>query len=658
MKCGEKFQNRLLYRRLDSKKKAYREVYLCKGEKEVLILYYRDKTPDWMCNTLNKLPLEYVWYLKFGESKRSGLPSLLEYGFNKEYVWLITQYIPMIGLIDYMNGGDYTGDNKMVFYSYLNCISNFYLINPMFFKAVIPLCITPDNIFFCLDDNGGVQSIHLTGLDTMLFPSYGNLDISDIYDVRYLAPEILSGKYSDGSISYSFALSVFSVLRGTFPLQVTKAESKNSVGDIIEDVKGHIMDINQLGLSPKVLDIFKSLICPDPTERKMFTPDLFEDLDEEDSADDQEESTNNNDYSEPALYNPSVEDNRYDNCFIRTKGHGLDDVGGMIEAKSKLKELRYMNRQPGYAERLGFQSSNVLLVGPPGTGKSFFAKKIAESLNRPYFLAHTSDLLGSFHGESAQLIRDVFLAAEKNAPCVVILDEFDGVAQIRDSSLSKGAVETTNELLTQLQESNSKGVLVIATTNSLENVDPAVTRAKRFGYKIYIGLPDDSEKELILRCVMRNIPNTLQDDDYSSLVKYMSNYVAADIAEIADQVNANSLITHGDSTVCEYLHKNINEKDAREYKKYLKTINEDISEDNFDSWCRITGRDELYNSYIEYTTKNQDVSITDKVTYEMLKLHIMNKKPSLSTQLVRSYSDKYKDFFTNKEQSRHQIGFV
>lgn len=653
MKCGDKFQGMRLMRSLDMNLKKYRQVFLCEGEKEVLTVYDRTCTPSRMCLGINRLPLEYVIYLRFKSDPLSGLPPLLSYGYDKNHVWLVTEYIPMKGLMEHMDGKYYRDKSAFeIFEAFVGYMKSFFMANSLLLQNVVPLCISPENL--SISDSNEV-SCHITGLDTMLFPAYGGFKPESYYDTRYLAPEILTGEYNIKSISYSYALSVLSVYRNMFPLPATDLHQMESADETVLRVQNVYDELDKLGLPEPMLEEFRAYLNPDFKQRELF----FERYDSvrrmEQRLDDRLPDCGETE-SIRMMMN-AMNANPYEGCFMQTKGRGLYDVGGMREAKEKVQNILSYYRHPEYAQRHNMSLNNILLLGPPGTGKSFFAEKLGEQLGLPYCLAHTSDMVGSYHGESARNIRGLFDEAEKNAPCLLVLDEFDCVAQKRNVEMSPGAAEPCNELLSQINECNKKGIIVVATTNSIQNVDPAMIRGKRFDTKIYIGTPDNDEKETILRCVMRDRPNTLLDNDYTSLAQIMEHFVGADIASVVDAVSNTMFVEYGNDLFRRYFESMNADGDKAEYLEFIHAEHLEISEESFYTWCMVKGRFELQEDYQRYSHEQDIAAEPDKITYEKLEKAVKEYLPSSSTQLEREFEQKYQDFLPERERKRTRIGF-
>lgn len=657
MKAGDNFNGLKLERRMDSGKKEYRQVFMCYPEKEgncsktkrCIIIYDRAHTPLSMCEGQDKLPMEYGFYIEHYRDSNSGLPKLIDHGYDSNYVWLVVKYIAFKNLLEYMND-DYTSVEYVPTYeSFFDYMAVFFRINDMLCQADKPLCITPNNIF--LHETKRNISCYFVGLDTMLSPSYPEFDF-ERYDVaRYLPPEIMQGEYDIRSLSYSYTLSLLSVIDNNFPVSHPGLYKSVTTKSLARHANMLCKELHILKLPKQKQEYFQTLLNPNLYKRKILLDYEWEDLCKIDE--DNIQTLNNIENMQKMLQT----NNPYDNCFTRTEGGGLDDVGGMEEIKAQIQNIKCKLRHRDYARKLNLNLSNILVMGPPGVGKSFLAKQIAVELNLPYYLAHTSDIVRPYHGDSANAINQLFSAAEKCAPCLLILDEVDCAAQ-RRSTESPGALETCNELLAQVSECNEKGVLVIATTNSIENIDPAFLRSKRFDTKLYIGFPDNKEKEKILRRLLRDIKNNLKDSDYASLVRKMEHFVSADIALAVEQACDDSLTEHSNRVFKSFLESlSKRNKGKAEYLKYVQSEGCEISEQSFDTWCRISSNMKLLDAYLEYIPTQDIKAETISISYEMLEKSIKRVHPSSSSQLECEYERKYREYLPKKNVAYSQIGY-
>ena len=215
------------------------------------------------------------------------------------------------------------------------------------------------------------------------------------------------------------------------------------------------------------------------------------------------------------------------------------DVAGAEEEKEELKEIVEFLRDPQKFIDVGAKiPKGVLLVGPPGTGKTLFAKAVAGEAKVPFFSISGSDFVEMFVGVGASRVRDLFIQAKKNMPCIVFIDEIDAVGRQRGAGLGGGHDEreqTLNQLLVQMDgfEAND-GVIVMAATNRADILDPALLRPGRFDRQIYVNAPDVKGREEILRVHSRNKPLS-GDIDFKTVARLTIGFTGADIANLLNE---------------------------------------------------------------------------------------------------------------------------
>ena len=190
-------------------------------------------------------------------------------------------------------------------------------------------------------------------------------------------------------------------------------------------------------------------------------------------------------------------------------GIRFSDVAGEDEAKDSLKEIvEYLHDPSKYREIGATMPKGILLVGPPGTGKTMLAKAVAGEANVPFFSMSGSEFVEMFVGMGASKVRDLFKQAKEKAPCIVFIDEIDAIGKKRDGQLGGNdeREQTLNQLLTEMDgfEENT-GVIILAATNRPESLDPALTRPGRFDRRIPVELPDLKGREDILKVHAKKI---------------------------------------------------------------------------------------------------------------------------------------------------------
>lgn len=222
-----------------------------------------------------------------------------------------------------------------------------------------------------------------------------------------------------------------------------------------------------------------------------------------------------------------------------TKGIRFSDVAGEDEAKESLQEIvDYLHDPTKYTQAGAAMPKGILLVGPPGTGKTMLAKAVAGEANVPFFSISGSEFLEMFVGMGASKVRDLFKQAKEKAPCIVFIDEIDAIGQKRNSGGYGGNDEreqTLNQLLTEMDgfEENT-GVIILAATNRPESLDPALTRPGRFDRRVPVELPDLQGREAILKVHAKKI-QTAQDVDFHAIARMAAGASGAELANIINE---------------------------------------------------------------------------------------------------------------------------
>ena len=222
-----------------------------------------------------------------------------------------------------------------------------------------------------------------------------------------------------------------------------------------------------------------------------------------------------------------------------TEGIHFSDVAGEDEAKENLQEVvNYLHDPSKYQEIGASMPKGILLVGPPGTGKTMLAKAVAGESNVPFFSISGSEFVEMFVGMGASKVRDLFKQAKEKAPCIVFIDEIDAIGQKRSGGQYGGNDEreqTLNQLLTEMDgfESNN-GVIILAATNRPESLDPALTRPGRFDRRVPVELPDLKGREEILKVHAKTI-KVAEDVDFNQIARMASGASGAELANIVNE---------------------------------------------------------------------------------------------------------------------------
>ena len=220
------------------------------------------------------------------------------------------------------------------------------------------------------------------------------------------------------------------------------------------------------------------------------------------------------------------------------EGIKFDDVAGEDEAKENLQEVvNYLHDPSKYQDIGASMPKGILLVGPPGTGKTMLAKAVAGEANVPFFSMSGSEFVEMFVGMGASKGRDLFRQAKEKAPCIVFIDEIDAIGKKRDGQLGGNdeREQTLNQLLTEMDgfEGNT-GVIILAATNRPESLDPALTRPGRFDRRVPVELPDLKGREEILKVHAKKI-KIAEDVDFNKVARMASGASGAELANIVNE---------------------------------------------------------------------------------------------------------------------------
>ena len=240
-----------------------------------------------------------------------------------------------------------------------------------------------------------------------------------------------------------------------------------------------------------------------------------------------------------------------------TQGIHFSDVAGEDEAKENLQEIvDYLHNPQKYTEAGASMPKGVLLVGPPGTGKTMLAKAVAGEANVPFFSISGSEFVEMFVGMGASKVRDLFKQAKEKAPCIVFIDEIDAIGQKRSGGSGMGGNDerelTLNQLLTEMDgfEGNT-GVIILAATNRPESLDPALTRPGRFDRRVPVELPDLAGREAILKVHAKKI-KTADDVNFHTVARMAAGASGAELANIINEAalravrNGRVIVTEAD----------------------------------------------------------------------------------------------------------------
>ena len=251
---------------------------------------------------------------------------------------------------------------------------------------------------------------------------------------------------------------------------------------------------------------------------------------------------------ELVIENPFLEKSVNQNQTLKSvkKGEGFKSIAGMQGLKDtiKLDVIDALNEKEKYAEYGLTIPNGMLLYGPPGCGKTFFAEKMAEEIGFNFYQIKPSDIQSKWVNASQENIKNLFEEARKNAPSIIFIDELDALVPNRDnSSVNHMNTSAVNEFLAQMNNSGDDGVFIIGATNRPNSIDPAILRAGRLDKHIYLPPPDYEARELMFKLYLEKRPTDI-GLDYAALSKATENYVSSDIKFLCDEASRMALKTN------------------------------------------------------------------------------------------------------------------
>lgn len=342
----------------------------------------------------------------------------------------------------------------------------------------------------------------------------------------YLASEALNGVFSVKSDIYSAGAVLFNLIFGIPPYFVELVDCKGDTNlqrekiDAQRELPIHFPKIDKFELDENLLNIMRKALATDIEERFESADEFIKALNGEikvPRVDNQRKVKS--DGSQPKKPSVSV-----------ANGRGFAAVAGMEELKERMRvEVIDALRSPEEYARYGVTIPNgILLYGPPGCGKTFFAKRFAEEVGFNFMLIKPSTLKSRYVNATQENIAQMFKQAEENAPTIIFIDEMNELVPNRDSDVHEMARSAVNEMLAQMDRTGERGVFVIGATNYPDMIDPAILRAGRLDKKYYIGAPDFVARRGLFELYLKSRPYDF-GLDYEKLARITEGYVSADI---------------------------------------------------------------------------------------------------------------------------------
>lgn len=338
----------------------------------------------------------------------------------------------------------------------------------------------------------------------------------------YLAPEAMNGIYSPQSDLFTVGVMTYRLLYGQLPWQ---AKSGDDFDDRLQSEREKplkVMSLSRIAAPDGMVETIAKALAIDPNNRFPSAEEMAKALRGVVKV-----SLNSSDTSKTGKgkkANPTK------------KGNGLADVAGMRELKAQLqRDVINLLREPEKYKRYGISLPNgMLLYGPPGCGKTFFAKKLAEEVGFNFVMRTPSDLKSRYVNATQENIAAMFKEAEENAPTIIFIDEINELLPKRNSDAHEMSRSAVNEMLAQMDRTGERGIFVIGATNLPDEIDEAMLRTGRLEKRIYVGPPDEEARQEMFEMYLKD-RYTDFGIDYGRLAALTEGYVSSDIRYLVDE---------------------------------------------------------------------------------------------------------------------------
>lgn len=397
--------------------------------------------------------------------------------------------------------------------------------------------VTIQNVMLSLV--GGLDDLKLIDFGHARFldqpPAKPNLDELNAF---CLASERFSGVCSVQSDIFSVGAIIYRLLYGEYPwfIDLSRFDKKDRVDAILEERdKGlSLPNIDKFELDDQLLNCMVKALSYDAEDRFQTADEFIKAIDGEIKV--ERQSTRKKILSGPA---PKQADRP---AAKRKKGEGFAAVAGMDELKQQLRDdiIEPLSNPEAYRKYGVTIPNGMLLYGPPGCGKTFFAKHFAEEVGFNFICITPATLKSRWVNATQENIANMFKEAEKNAPSIIFIDEFNELVPNRESDVHEMSRSAVNEMLAQMDRTGERGIFVIGATNYPHMIDPAIMRAGRLDKKYYVGPPDAEARKALFNLYLKERPYDF-GLDYDRLAALTQNYVGADIKLIVDEASRKAL---------------------------------------------------------------------------------------------------------------------
>lgn len=463
---------------------------------------------------------------------------------GSQYAWFVTEFVSGETLSQRIIRDDEISvyEIKTISKAVLSALS-FLHSQPI---PVIHNEVTIQNVFLNLV--GELQDLKLIDFGYARFlnqsPAKPNLDELNPF---YLAPERFSGVCSVQTDLYSVGAMMYHLLYGELPwfLDVSRMHGQDVIDSILaeRDKELELTKEDKYELDDQLLNVIAKSLSYDSEDRFQSADEFIKAIDGEVKIERQS--------TKRKILSQQQSDNTPVSSAIKKKGEGFAAVAGMEELKQQMREevIEPLHNPEEY-HRYGVTIPNgMLLYGPPGCGKTFFAKHFAEEVGFNFMCITPVTLKSRYVNATQENIAKMFQEAEENAPTVIFIDEMNELVPNRvDGNVHEMSRSAVNEMLAQMDRTGEKGIFIIGATNYPNMIDPAILRAGRLDRKYYIGVPDTEARMALFKLYLKERPYDF-GLDYHQLADMTQGYVSADIQLIVNDASRNALRQHSKITM-------------------------------------------------------------------------------------------------------------
>ena len=462
---------------------------------------------------------------------------------GQQYAFIVTNFVSGETLSQRIarDGSLSVYDTKLVAKALLSALGYLHSLEVPVIHNEVTIQNTMLNLIGGMGDLKLIDFGHARFLNQPL--SMPNLDELNLF---YLAPERFNGTCCVQSDLFSVGVLMYQCLFGELPwfVDVSRVSKKDRVDFVLaqRDKELGIPDRNLFELNDQLINTICKAMSYDVSDRFQSADEFIKAIDGDVKI--ERQSTRRKILSE------DIEDKKSFSKQAVKKGEGFSAVAGMQGLKEKMrKDVIEVLQDPEGCKAYGISIPNgMLLYGPPGCGKTFFAKHFAEEVGFNYMCITPATLKSKWVNATQENIANMFKEAEEKAPTIIFIDEINELVPNRQSDIHEMSSSAVNEMLAQMDRTGEKGVFVVGATNYPDMIDPAILRAGRLDRKYYIGPPDKDARIAIFKMYLLKRPYDF-GIDYEELADLTENYVSADIKLIVDDASREAYKTRGKITM-------------------------------------------------------------------------------------------------------------